>query len=86
MVIWWPYPFEDFLDYCYLANVSFFFCKKNAPIGYYLYATNAERSEVSLKQLNDMIVKGNRSKKRNFIGDAIAESEDCQTYLVYLHS
>lgn len=72
VVIWWPYPFEDFLDYCSLANISLFFCKRNAPIGYYLYATNADRSELTFKEINDQIAKGSLRKRRDFLADPIA--------------
>ena len=28
VVIKWPYPFEDFIDYCNVTNISLFFMKK----------------------------------------------------------
>lgn len=48
-VLVWPYPFEDFADYCTIANISLFFVKRRAPQAYYLHASIPDRSEVSYK-------------------------------------
>lgn len=43
-VLFWPYPFEDFADYCTIANISLFFVKRRAPHAYYLHASIPDRS------------------------------------------
>lgn len=51
-VMFWPYPFEDFVDYCTVCNISFMFMKKNLPQAFYLHAALPERSEVTYKEIN----------------------------------
>lgn len=48
-VIAWPYPFEDFVDYCNVTNISFFFMKKRSPEAFYIHATIPDRTEVTYK-------------------------------------
>jgi hypothetical protein len=43
-VLVWPYPFEDFADYCTIANISLLFVKRRAPQAYYLHASIPDRS------------------------------------------
>ena len=48
-VIQWPYPFEDFVDYCNVTNISFFFIKKKSSQAYYIHAAIQDRVEVTYK-------------------------------------
>ena len=43
------YPFEDFVDYCNVTNISFFFMKKRSPEAFYIHATIPDRTEVTYK-------------------------------------
>jgi hypothetical protein len=48
-VLFWPYPFEDFVDYCSVTNISFFFMKKRSPEAYYIHASIPDKTEVTYK-------------------------------------
>ena len=51
-VLFWPYPFEDFVDYCTVTNISFVFIKRRAPHAYYLHAALPDRTDVSYREIN----------------------------------
>lgn len=57
-VLFWPYPFEDFVDYCTVTNISFVFIKKRAPHAYYLHAALPDRTDVTYREINDAIRRG----------------------------
>ena len=57
-VLFWPYPFEDFVDYCSVTNISFLFIKKRTPHAYYLHASLPDRTEATYKEINESIRKG----------------------------
>ena len=57
-VLFWPYPFEDFADYCTVTNISFVFIKRRAPHAYYLHAALRDRTDVTYRQINDAIRRG----------------------------
>ena len=57
-VLFWPYPFEDFVDYCTITNISFVFVKRRAPHAYYLHAALPDRTDVTYKEINDSIRRG----------------------------
>lgn len=48
-VLFWPYPFEDFADYCTVANISLYFVKRRSPHAYYLHASIPDRTEVGYR-------------------------------------
>ena len=57
-VLFWPYPFEDFVDYCTVTNISFVFIKKRLPHAYYLHAALPDRTDVTYREINDAIRRG----------------------------
>jgi hypothetical protein len=80
-VLVWPYPFEDFADYCTIANISLFFVKRRAPQAYYLHASIPDRSEVSYKEINEAIRRG-LQKNRTITSELPADS--LSMYSLYL--
>ena len=80
-VLVWPYPFEDFADYCTIANISLFFVKRRAPQAYYLHASIPDRSEVSYKEINEAIRRG-LQKNRTITTELPADS--LSMYSIYL--
>lgn len=48
-VLFWPYPFEDFVDYCTVTNISFVFIRRRAPHAYYLHAALPDRTDVTYR-------------------------------------
>jgi hypothetical protein len=57
-VLVWPYPFEDFVDYCSVTNISFLFVKRRSPHAFYLHAALPDRTEVTYKEINEAIRRG----------------------------
>lgn len=81
-VVIWPYPFEDFVDYCNVTNISFFFIKKRSPEAFYIHASMPDRTEVSYKEINEAIRRG-ISKTRS-ITQEMPASDNLKMYVIYM--
>ena len=64
-VLFWPLPFEDFVDYCTVTNISFVFIKKRAPHAYYLHASLPDHTDVTYREINDAIRRGLQKQSRS---------------------
>ena len=81
-VLFWPYPFEDFVDYCTVTNISFVFIKRRAPHSYYLHAALPDRTDVTYKEINDSIRRG--LQKNRSVGNEISSIDSLKLYSIYL--
>lgn len=79
---WWPHPFDDFVDFCCLANISVYFPNRNSPTGFYIHGNNVNGSEITLMELNDAILKGNLRKTNSLFNPGLSSSE-ANTFLIY---
>ena len=64
-VLCWPYPFEDFVDYCTVTNISFVFVRKRSPHAYYLHASLPDHTDVTYREINDAIRRGLSKQNRS---------------------
>jgi hypothetical protein len=80
-ILYWPYPIQDFIDYCCVTNISFFFMKKRSPEAYYLHATLPDQTDVTYKKINKVIQTG-LNKNRSIFGDNIDDNQ--LMYIVYV--
>ena len=81
-VLFWPYPFEDFADYCTVANISLLFVKRRSPHAYYLHASIPDRTEVTYKEINEAIRRG--LKKNRSITSELPSADSLRLYSIYL--
>jgi hypothetical protein len=81
-VLAWPYPFEDFVDYCSVTNISFLFVKRRTPHAFYLHASMPDRTEVTYKKINEAIRRG--LKKTRSISNELPSLDSLKLYSVYL--
>ena len=81
-VIKWPYPFEDFVDYCNVTNISFFFMKKRSAQAHYIHASIPDRTEVTFKEINEAIRRG--LNKNRSVANEVAFQDMQRMYTVYV--
>jgi hypothetical protein len=81
-VLFWPYPFEDFADYCTVANISLYFVKRRSPHAYYLHASIPDRTEVGYREINESIRKG--LQKNRSISNELSSLDSLKMYVIYL--
>lgn len=81
-VIQWPLPFEDFVDYCNVTNISFFFLKKKSSQAFYIHAAIQDRVEVTYKEINEAIRRG--LNKNRGIAKEMSFHDHQRMYSVYI--
>lgn len=81
-VLFWPYPFEDFVDYCTVTNISFVFIKRRSPHAYYLHAALPDRTDVTYREINEAIRRG--LQKNRSVANEISSIDSLKLYSLYL--
>jgi hypothetical protein len=82
-VLFWPYPFEDFVDYCSVTNISFFFMKKRSPEAYYIHASIPDKTEVTYKEINHAVRRG--LNKTRSIASELNQDGNLKMYILYVN-
>jgi hypothetical protein len=81
-VLFWPYPFEDFVDYCTVTNISFVFIKRRMPHAYYLHAALPDHTDVTYREINEAIRRG--LQKNRSLSSEISSLDSLRLYSLYL--